>query len=141
MVNIRDRPRRYVHTKPARKAKAAAAVRDASPSLLKMLARWRADGVFAEHELAGDLLVGLARRDQLQYLNLTLTEPRALGRTRRHLAMLIRLLSKGGAVAQARGRTSPSAWLAVDCRQPLAVVNVCRQSTAVRLTDGWTKPR
>ena len=33
------------------------------------------------------------------------------------------------------------AWLAVDCQQPLAVVNVCRQSSAARLTDGWTKPR
>ena len=57
------------------KAKAVAADRDVTSILVKMLDRWRDDGLLAEDELGGDLLVGHPGGDEPQDLDLAVGEP------------------------------------------------------------------
>ncbi len=52
-------------------ASAAAAVRERTPSLSRMLLTWRCDGAFTEEEPAGDLVVGRTRRHQGEHLELS----------------------------------------------------------------------
>ena len=54
-------------------------VRELAPSLVKMCTRWDFTVSFAEEQLAADIPVGLARRDEPEHLGLPQAEARSRG--------------------------------------------------------------